>query len=143
MAPSRPRFHGRHITYNLPEMLERRSRRVALMSVDASPADLESPFALDFSPIYWRPGFEQLRYGLGNFYSLEGEINHYHNWYDRAGGAGARIAPDSTAEYSADGGFPFAWLQVCSGRFLREWEATAVKLPGISVNRRERALAKS
>jgi glycosyltransferase involved in cell wall biosynthesis len=136
-------FTGDHITYNLPEMLERRGRRVALMSVHASPADLEPPFALGFSPKYWRPGFERLRYGLGNFYSLDGEITHYHNWYDRAGRPGAAIASESTAEYPAEGGFPLAWLQACGRRFLRDWDAGAMKLPALAEARsaREHALA--
>jgi glycosyltransferase involved in cell wall biosynthesis len=136
-------FTGDHVTYHLPEMLARSGRRVALMSVHASPADLDPPFVLGFGPKYWRPGFERLRYGLGNFYSLDGEITHYHNWYDRAGCAGAAIASDSTAEYPAEGGFPLAWLKACGHRFLRDWEAGAVELPTVSVNRRERAFATS
>jgi glycosyltransferase involved in cell wall biosynthesis len=136
-------FTGDHITYNLPEMLARRGRRAELMSVHASPADMDPPFALGFSPKYWRPGFERLRYGLGNFYSLNGEITHYHNWYDRAACAAAPIELGSTAEYPAEGGFPLAWLHACSGRFLTDWKAGAVKLPTISINRRERAFATS
>jgi glycosyltransferase involved in cell wall biosynthesis len=134
-------FTGEHVTYNLPEMLARRNRRAALMSVHPSPEDLDPPFALGFAPKYWRVGFERLRYGLGNFYSLDGEITHYHNWYDRAGPAGAAISSDSTAEYPAEGGFPLAWLQTCSRRFLSDWDTGAVRLPSLAEARGARELA--
>jgi len=122
-------FTGEHITYNLPAMFAKARLRIALMAVHASPADLQPPFALGFQPKYWREGFGRLRYGLGNFYSLDGEITHYHNWYDRAGVASAAVDPDSTAEYPGEGGFPLAWLQACGRRFLADFAADAVRTP--------------
>ena len=131
-------FTGDHVTYNLRSMLERRGNSVALMSVHASSADLQPPFTLAIEPKYWRDGFERLRYGLGNFYSLDGEITHYHNWYDRAGAAGG-VDVGSTAQYPAEGGFPLGWLQACSRRFLDDWRAGAVRRPLVGAS--EPALA--
>jgi glycosyltransferase involved in cell wall biosynthesis len=134
---------GEHVAYNLPGPLGRVGYRVALMDVHPSSADLQPPFELSFAPKYWREGFESLRYGLGNFCGSNGEITHYHNWYDRSGAPGAEIALGSDAQYPPEGGFPLAWLQACSRRFLGDWEAGAVRLPVIAESRgaRERARA--
>ena len=36
-----------------------------------------------FTPEYWSEDLSYLRYAMGNFYSLDGLITHYHNWFDR------------------------------------------------------------
>lgn len=134
---------GEHVAYNLAGPLAHAGYRIALMDVHPSPADLQPPFALSFTPKYWREGFERLRYGLGNFCSSDGEITHYHNWYDRSGAADAEIDLGSPVQYPHEGGFPLAWLQASSRRFLSDWEAGAVRFPDLteSPSARERALA--
>lgn len=36
-----------------------------------------------FTPEYWSEDLGHLRYGMGNFYSVDDQITHYHNWFDR------------------------------------------------------------
>jgi glycosyltransferase involved in cell wall biosynthesis len=122
-------FRGEHVTYNLPAALARQGYRMALMQVHPSPADLRPPYAPPFAPKYWREDLGRLRYGLGNFYSLDGVITHYHNWYDRAGALGDAGDAPARAEYPAEGGIPLLWLQDCGRRFLADWKAGAVRAP--------------
>jgi glycosyltransferase involved in cell wall biosynthesis len=122
-------FTGEHVTYNLPRVLERAGYRIALMKVHASPVDLAPPFQLSFKPKYWNEGFERLRYGLGNFYSCGGAFTHYHNWYDRAGAATSDIDFGPCQQYPPEGGFPLAWIQACSRRFLADWREGSIRLP--------------
>jgi glycosyltransferase involved in cell wall biosynthesis len=76
-------FDGAHITHDLPEVLKRRGFNWAPMKVHASPREAAPIYTPAFTPEYWSDELSYLRYGMGNFYSLDGEITHYHNWFDR------------------------------------------------------------
>jgi glycosyltransferase involved in cell wall biosynthesis len=123
-------FGGDHVTYNLPGKFEERGLQWQMMQVHPSPEDSGLVYSPSFVPKYWRPSWEKLRYGLGNFYSISGETTHYHNWYDRAG-ANAAVEIDwrSTDQYPADGGVPKLWLQICSQNFLRDLQSGNLRTP--------------
>ena len=65
-------FTGEHITYNVPATLAACGHTWRMMSVHMSSRESE--------PVY-PPNCKPARrcYGLGNFYSLNGHLTHYHN----------------------------------------------------------------
>ena len=85
----------------------------------------------NFKPKYWGESLQHLRYGLGNFYSLNGQITHYHNWFDRVGLGSNDFDPASTETVPPEGGIPKAYLQICSRRFLADLESGALRVPEI------------
>ena len=71
-------FYGEHITYNLPGGIARRGGKIKLMDVHTSP-EVPDPIVNPAQTYkYWQTLWANLRYGLGNFYSLDGELTHYH-----------------------------------------------------------------
>jgi glycosyltransferase involved in cell wall biosynthesis len=97
-------FRGDHITYNVPTA---------------------------FKPKYWWESLPYLRYGLGNFYSLDGQITHYHNWFDRVGLGSEPFDPASKETVPPEGGIPKAYLQISSRRFLDDLTRGALRVPEI------------
>ncbi|MEZ5855406.1 MAG: hypothetical protein R3D67_11965 [Hyphomicrobiaceae bacterium] len=124
-------FTGAHITYNIPEALADRGYRWLPMQVYPSRREAEPVYTPRYQPKFWGDHFSHLRYGLGNFYSLDGHLTHYHNWYDRVGLGSGDFDPDSTESVPPEGGIPKAWLQVCSRRFLNDLAAGSVVVPSL------------
>jgi len=112
-------FFGDHITYNLPGAIARRGGRIKFLDFHVGPGT-ESPIV---NPVqaykYWQPLWANLRYGLGNFYTLDGALTHYHNWYDRLN-AGGSADPDC---------LPAEFLSAYSRNFLEDYQAGNVRLP--------------
>jgi glycosyltransferase involved in cell wall biosynthesis len=125
-------FYGDHITYNLPSRLAGAGLAWAPMSVHVS-EHLENPyFVPDFPLEGWSPEMGHLRYGLGNFYSLDGVITHYHNWYDRKVGKTKHFDPRETLEMN--GGFaPVAYLKAYTENFIADYQKGKVTIPDLSL----------
>jgi hypothetical protein len=126
-------FSGEHITYNVPTALAARGLTWRMMSVHTSTREPQPVYVPNFKPKYWGESLHHLRYGLGNFYSLNGHITHYHNWFDRAGVGSNDFDPTSTETIPPEGGIPKAYLQICSRRFLADLERGCVQIPEVGV----------
>jgi hypothetical protein len=97
------------------------------MTVHASPADSSNAYTPQFTPEYWSDDLSPLRYAMGNFYSLDGEITHYHNWFDRVP---KDVPLTSTETTEGDGkGLPLAYLSLGTRRFLEDLSAGTLILP--------------
>lgn len=112
-------FFGDHITYNLPGEIARRGGKIQFMDFHAGPAAPEPIVNPVQAYQYWQPAWANLRYGLGNFYTLDGALTHYHNWYDRLNATGGRD-PD---------GLPAEFLAAYSRNFLEDYKRGNVQLP--------------
>ena len=105
------------------------------MRVHASPSEsvpiYEPPFILE----YWSSELSYLRYGMGNFYSVDGCLTHYHNWYDRV----PKNAPlDSRETTEGEGkGLPLAYLSLCARNFIEDLETGRLVMPSPHEPQRE------
>lgn len=119
-----------YVTHDLPRTLARRGYSWVPMRVHASPREPEPVYTPPFTPEYWSEELSFLRYAMGNFYSLDGEVTHYHNWFDRVP---KDVAADSTETTEGDGkGLPLAFLSLGTHRFLEDLAAGRVVLPSPS-----------
>jgi glycosyltransferase involved in cell wall biosynthesis len=121
-------FSGGHVTHNIPTRLAERGFNWHPMNVYASNAEPEAFFTPGPDATLWSEELGHLRYGLGNFYGVDGQITHYHNWYDRvittkSGSAGAPSPQRPRRE------FPPAFINAYSQRFLADYQAGRVDLP--------------
>jgi glycosyltransferase involved in cell wall biosynthesis len=123
-------FTGPHITYHLPERLRERGLDWRMMNVHPS-TRMETPiYTPAFEAPHWNPELAMYDYGLGNFYSLDGVVTHYHNWYERALEA---VPDDSDRMLSREAGaLPVAFLQTYSRRFLTDLVNGTVRVPTAS-----------
>jgi glycosyltransferase involved in cell wall biosynthesis len=121
-------FTGEHITHLIPAQLEAQGYSWRSMKVHASPeVDACDEFRPAFKPSVWREDLGRLRYALGNFYSVDNTITHYHNWYDRVV---RDVQPDSTDTTGRDQqGFPLAFVALGTRRFLTDYANDRVALP--------------
>jgi len=116
-----------HVTHGLPRILEQHRYSWCSMKVHASPRESQPIYTPPFTPEYWSYDLSYLRYAMGNFYSLGGQITHYHNWYDRAS---KNIHIDSRETTEGNGrGLPLAFLSLGTQRFIEDLEAGHVILP--------------
>jgi len=81
---------------------------------------------------WWPQELSFLRYGLGNFYSVEGVVTHYHNWYDRVS--------DETMKASNASGqkrfFPSDYIRAYTLAFLKDLADGRVVIPRAETNDR-------
>lgn len=128
-------FYGDHVTYNIPEKLARAGLRWLPMSVHVSNR-LEQPhYAPDFElpNWHWHPELGHLQYGLGNFYSLDGVVTHYHNWYDRRVDETKLDDPQATLEMNGEG-LPVAFLKSYTTNFIKDYWNGELAIPaGLSI----------
>ena len=124
-----------YVTHDLPEVLARKGYSWCPMRVHASPRVEESIYQPPFTPEYWSEELSHLRYGMGNFYSLDGCLTHYHNWFDRVP---KDVALDSRETTEGNGkGLPLAYLSLCTRNFIRDLEAGCLVLPSADEPQRE------
>ena len=72
---------------------------------------------------------------MGNFYSLDGQITHYHNWFDRVP---KDVPLDSRDTTEGNGkGLPLAYLSLCTRRFIEDLKADRIVLPSINEPQQE------
>lgn len=121
---------GAHVTHNLPERLRAEGLDWHPMRVHASPRVSKPIYTPGFDLPQWTPELALYRYGLGNFYSLDGVITHYHNWYERAL---EDVPEDSTRTLTpAEGGLPLVFLKRYTQNFLGDLERGELALPPVS-----------
>lgn len=123
-------FYGDHITYNIPQHLFRAGLNWLPMSVHVS-EKLEQPhYVPDFGlpNWHWSPEFGYLKYGLGNFYSLDGVVTHYHNWYDRRVDKTKQGDPKAMLEMNGQG-LPVAYLKSYTDNFIEDYRSGRVTIP--------------
>jgi glycosyltransferase involved in cell wall biosynthesis len=120
-------FYGTHITHNLPQRLGESGYDWYPMLVHPSDVVDKPIYEPSFEPGIWTAELGHLRYGLGNFYSIDGVITHYHNWYERIN---SDVAPASCLTTGKDGaGFPLAYINAYTKAFLRDHAAGTLIRP--------------
>ncbi len=124
---------GEHITYNLPRSLRARGLTWKMMDVLTSARVSEPIYTPPFHAPMWTEELARYRYGLGNFYALDGVVTHYHNWYERAL---EQVPDDSERTLKPEsGGLPVAFLQTYSRNFLDDLARGAVDVPHVEARR--------
>lgn len=130
-------FSGGHVTHHIPQLLQARGLSWFPMGVHPSNREETIFYAPAERPKIWADELGHLRYGLGNFYSIDGVITHYHNWYDRvitAKANGVATKPGSKE-------FPADFINQYSSRFLTDYKEGRVDLPReLNSNRKPQAL---
>jgi glycosyltransferase involved in cell wall biosynthesis len=121
-------FTGDHITYNLPLRLTQQGLTWKAMAVHTSspvPAAIYTPH---FNPTRWIPEYARFRYGLGNFYSLDGVVTHYHNWFERT----LEDVPDDSERCLPieSGGLPLAFIKKYTMNFVDDLSRGTLEVPG-------------
>ena len=121
---------GDHITYNIPTRLREHGLEWQAMRVHTS-TRLDHPiYTPHFQAPQWTSELAMYRYGLGNFYSIDGIVTHYHNWFERAV---EDVADDSERTLPASsGGLPLAFLKRYTRTFLDDFARGAVDIPEAS-----------
>ena len=124
-------FNGPHVTHNIPKILARRHFRWFAMNVLTSNVVTQPLFIPSQPPGVWSEELAYLRYGLGNFYSIDGIVTHYHNWYDRIS-AKSSMTPNTTQSKKD---FPADFIYDYTHRFLSDFQQNKLDLP-TDLNRR-------
>lgn len=126
-------FYAPHVTHRLPEKLSARGATWRPMNVHWSIPTPE-PIYFPKSPAsVWSEELAHLTYGLGNFYSLNGEITHYHNWYDRV------HAEKGAGPIKCE--FPYDYIVATTTRFLSDLKnKTLILPPAVKSDREPKAL---
>jgi glycosyltransferase involved in cell wall biosynthesis len=114
-------FYGPHVTHRIPEMLQNKSKSWHALNVLPSRRLPQAWFQYENSKANWDAEWGYYDYGFGNFYSLDGFITHYHNWYSR------QLKNDAT-ELNPNG-VPLAYIRGYSQRFLNDYQNDRVNLP--------------
>jgi glycosyltransferase involved in cell wall biosynthesis len=118
-----------YVTHDLPQTLGRCGYTWQPMRVHASPRERLPVYTPPFTPEYWSDELSRLRYGMGNFYSLDGDVTHYHNWFDRVP---KDVPVDSLETTDGNGkGLPLAYLSLGTRRFIADLQAGALVLPSV------------
>lgn len=130
-------FSGGHVTHNIPQLLQARGLGWFPMNVHASNREKAPLYIPSEPPRVWSEELGLLRYGLGNFYSIDGVITHYHNWYDRVITANKK----DSATKSGSKEFPADFINQYSSRFLADYQGGKIDLPlDLCSNRKPKAL---
>src|SRR5947209_16071193 len=105
------------------------------MRVHASPKEPAPAYVPQFTPEYWSEELGYLRYAMGNFYSLDGEVTHYHNWFDRV----PKDVPLDSRDTTEGGGkgLPMAFLSLGTRNFIEDLKAGRLVLPSADEPMRE------
>lgn len=122
-------FYGEHVTHNIPDRLKSKDVSWYPMAVHVSMKREKPIYLPGFSVVHWRDSLGYLQYGLGNFYSIDGKITHYHNWYDRMD---KDFNMDSQETVQANGeGVPKAYVKAYTEAFLYDYKRGVLGLPNI------------
>jgi len=125
-------FYGEHTTHNIPSRLKKTGLKWFAMNVHVSD-HIDAPmYQPGFLPRTWSEELAYLRYGLGNFCSIDGVITHYHNWFDRAP---RNIPLDSPEEHRC--GIPLAYIKSYTDAFLRDYTTNSLILPSTAPSDRK------
>jgi glycosyltransferase involved in cell wall biosynthesis len=116
-----------YVTHDLPNTLSRHGFLWRPMRVHPSPSSVVLVYEPQFTPEYWSTELSHLRYAMGNFYSIDNVITHYHNWFDRV----PKDVPIESFE-TTEGqgrGLPLAYLSLGTRHFLTDLDQKAIQLP--------------
>ena len=128
-------FYGPHITHRLPEQITDIGLTWQPMRVHYSAVRDQPVHPRPSLPGVWTDELRYLVYGLGNFYSLDGIITHYHNWYDRMQKTVASQSPRKATNRNTD--FPLDYIKAYSDHFLKDYRSGQLDLPAMEVGPRE------
>ncbi|MFM7392892.1 MAG: glycosyltransferase [Cyanobium sp.] len=117
-------FSGGHVTHNMPALLEREGLGWFPMKMHVSNREETPLYVPAEPPLIWSEELGYLRYGLGNFYGIDDELTHYHNWYDRVGSR--KPQPEGSSKLRRE--FPGAFIRQYSDRFQADHQADRVDL---------------
>ena len=122
-------FSGPHITYNIPGKLAAKGFSWKAMRVHTSPRVASPIYTPHFNPAVWYPDLAMYRYGLGNFYSIDGTITHYHNWFELL----FEDVPDDSERTlpPESGSLPLAFIKVYTRNFLNDLRNNSLQLPDL------------
>ena len=130
-------FNGHHLTHDIPATLSRNGFRWFAMNVLTSNDVSEPLFRPSKPPTVWSDELMYLRYGLGNFYSIDGIVTHYHNWYDRI----STRSHTSIATVESKKDFPVEFIHDYTIRFLSDYQQNNLDLPiDMNIRRYPKAL---
>ena len=130
-----PDFYCSHATHNIPSRLKEAGFTWFPMEVHTSNKVSAPIYVPDFKPKVWSDELPYLQYGLGNFYSIDGTITHYHNWYERRIGEDKLSSAQKTTEKDG-GGFPLGYIKAGTDAFLRDYTLGHLSLPAAVPNLR-------
>ena len=124
-------FYSHNVTHYIPGELQKCGLSWVRMKVHTS-CRLEQAIYFPRTKVrYWTNELAYLEYGLGNFYSVDGVITHYHNWYER-------LFDNDNANRKVDPtGIPLDYIVERSQAFLRDLEIRKVSLPDPAEPERE------
>jgi glycosyltransferase involved in cell wall biosynthesis len=125
-------FYGPHVTHNLPEMLKKSGLGWEMMKVHTSTLEAAEIYRPNFKPKYWWKSFGDYRYGLGNFYSIDNHITHYHNWFDRIAKDSFQVDDNSCETYPREDGLPLAYVKAYTSKFLGDLINNQLVIPKIA-----------
>lgn len=117
-------FSGPHITHDLPRDIAEAGFVWTPMNVWESPKAYEPIYRCEFAASNWLPRYADHEYGFGNFYSLDGQLTHYHNWYNRAN----QVSLDSHEVHPTDH-LPLAFFRAYGERFLDHYRQRRLRIP--------------
>lgn len=127
-------FYGPHITHNIPGELAKQGRSWFKMDVHWSDQVLDPIYTPATRPKVWSDELAYLRYGLGNFYSIDGVITHYHNWYDRVRRQGRFASPKED-----ENNFPLRYIAAYTEAFLTDYDRRELVIPSTAKSDRKPA----
>jgi len=119
-------FYTSNVTHKIPDLLSVKGMRWESMSVHTSRRVDIPIWRPRFEPVCWSEELAHLEYGLGNFYSVDGEVTHYHNWFERLL---EEVPDDSEKADLSNGGIPSAYINAYTRRFLTDYARGAVGIP--------------
>ncbi len=125
-------FDAPHITHHLPKRLGAAGLSWTAMDVQPSERLPESRYGPYPGAPVWSGELAYLRYGLGNFYSINGVVTHYHNWYDRI--PRSEAGDDCSASRR---NFPRQYVRDYTLAFLADYRAGRLVVPGARKRDRE------
>jgi hypothetical protein len=125
-------LYGPHVTHHLPRRLADRGLSWTAMDVQPSDRLPEARYGPYPEATVWTEELAFLRYGLGNFYSIEGVVTHYHNWYERVSKENTVALPSPSGR-----GFPLEYIRDYTRAFLGDYEAGRLVVPEAKKRDRE------
>jgi glycosyltransferase involved in cell wall biosynthesis len=118
-------FNAYHVTRDIPATLSRHGFRCFAMNALTSNVVSNPLYKPSKSPTVWSDELMYLRYGLGNFYSIDGIITHYHNYYNRI--PKSPHASIATVESKKD--YPVEFIHDYTTRLLPDFQQNNLDLP--------------
>lgn len=123
-------FYGKHVTHNISALLKKHNKTWIKMKPLYSNMLNEPRYKTDVEGAsLWSSSLAYLEYGLGNFYSLGGQITHYHNWYERADRY--EKLPNMLTTEPNNGGYPLDYIKQYTEQFMSDYLGNSINLPTV------------